>query len=57
MENTIINHSRKHFKTVSSSKIHNNATNELLPNDSKQEKIFNGTLDEKNCGDEDVRIF
>ena len=57
IENRIINHNRKHLKKACSSKIYNNQTFELFPNNSIRDNIFNGALNENNCGDEDVRKF
>ena len=57
MENRTINHNKKHFKKAHSSKIHNNQICELLLNNSIRDNIFNGALNENNCGDEDVRKF
>ena len=57
MENRIINLNRKHFKKACSYEIYNNQTCELLPNNSIRDKISNGTLEENDCEDEDIRKF
>ena len=57
MEHRIINHNTRHFKKLHSSKIYNDPTHELLPNNTVRDKIFNGTLDENDYEDEDVRHF
>ena len=57
MENRTLNHNRNNFKKECSSKIYNNPMCELLPNDSIREEIFNGTLDENDCGHKDLRTF
>ena len=57
MEKRRINHNRKHFKKARSSEIYNNPMCELFPNNTTCDKMFNGTLDENDCEDEDVRFF